>query len=69
MIDFEFANKFDEKTTTFFEKNPKNYSHTYMINKILLKIFFKKSLISDIKIAIKKKRYVNIKYFSDKEFL
>ncbi|MDZ7817219.1 MAG: hypothetical protein U5K55_00835 [Aliarcobacter sp.] len=35
-----------------------------------LKIFFlKKDLIHDIKSAIKNKRYVNIRYFSDKEFI
>ncbi len=70
LIDFEFANKFDEKTTTFLKKIQKNYSHTYMIKQNSFEnIFSKKSLISDIKIAIKNKRYVNIKYFSDKEFL
>ncbi|PUE63463.1 WYL domain-containing protein [Arcobacter caeni] len=70
LIDFEFVNKFDEKTTTFLKKIQKNYSHSYMIKQNAFEnIFPKKDLVSDIKIAIKNKRYANIKYFSDKEFV
>lgn len=70
LIDFEFVNKFDEKTTTFLKKVQKNYSHSYMIKQNAFEnIFSKKALISDIKNAIKNKRYANIKYFSDKEFI
>lgn len=70
LIDFEFVNKFDEKTTIFLKKIQKNYSHSYMIKQNAFEnIFSKKALVSDIKIAIKNKRYANIKYFSDKEFV
>ena len=70
LIDFDFVNRFDEKTTTFLKKIQKNYSHSYMIKQNAFEnIFSKKALVSDMKIAIKNKRYANIKYFSDKEFV
>lgn len=70
LIDFDFVNRFDEKTTAFLKKIQKNYSYSYMIKQNAFEnIFSKKALVSDIKNAIKNKRYVNIKYFSDKEFI
>jgi predicted DNA-binding transcriptional regulator YafY len=70
LIDFEFVNKFDENTSSFLKKLQKNYSCSYQIKQNAFEnIFSKKALISDIKLAIKNKRYVNIKYFSDKEFI
>ena len=70
LIDFEFVNRFDENTSNFLKKLQKNYSCSYQIKQNAFEnIFSKKTLISDIKMAIKNKRYVNIKYFSDKEFI
>jgi len=70
LIDFDFVNKLDDKSSNFLEKLQKNYSLTYMVKQPPFEnIFSKKELIHDIKIAIKNRRYVNIKYFSDKEFI
>ena len=70
LIDFDFVTKFDENSSNFLKKIQKNYSLTYMIKQPAFEnIFGKKELISDIKNAIKNKRYVNIRYFSDKEFV
>lgn len=70
LIDFDFVTKFDENSSKFLKKIQKNYSLTYMIKQPAFEnIFGKKELISDIKNAIKNKRYVNIRYFSDKEFV
>ena len=66
LIDFDFVTKFDENSSKFLKKIQKNYSLTYMIKQPAFEnIFGKKELISDIKNAIKNKRYVNIRYFSE----
>lgn len=70
LLDFEFINKFDKNSSNLLNKLQKKYSDTYMIKQRALEsIVSQKALISDIKQAIKNKRYVNIKYFSDKEFI
>lgn len=70
LIDFDFVNKFDENSSKFLEKLQKSYSLVYMIKQPAFEnIFSKKDLIHDIKIAIKNRRYVNIRYFSDEEFI
>ncbi len=70
LIDFNFVNNFDEKTSRLLKKIQRNYSLTYTIKQNAFeKIFSKKELISDVKNAIKNKRYANIKYFTDKEFV
>lgn len=70
LIDFDFVNKFDENSSKFVEKLQKNYSLAYMIKQPAFEnIFSKKDLIHDIKSAIKNRRYVNIRYFSDREFI
>jgi len=70
LIDFDFVNKFDENTSNFLKKIQKNYALTYMLKPNAFEnIFSKKELVSDIKNGIKNRRYVNINYCSDKEYV
>lgn len=70
LIDFDFVHKFDEISSNFLKKLQKTYSLAYMIKQPAFEnIFSKKDMIHNIKNAIKNRRYVNIKYFNDKEFI
>jgi predicted DNA-binding transcriptional regulator YafY len=70
LIDSNFISRFYEDSSNILSKLQKKYSDTYMIKQNAFEsIFSKKALISDIKNAIKRKNYVNINYFSNKQFI